>query len=114
MGAERFPCAKKDELLWLIAVLEWCPSAKENDLLPLVVVSERRPSAKKYGLLPLFVVSKWWSSAKICCRCLWFRSGVPVLRGTICFRCCGLEMVPECYEVRFFAVVCVFEVVPQC
>ena len=42
-------------------------------------------NAKKYDLLPLF----------------WPRSDAPVLSVTICCRCFGLEVMPQCYEVDF-------------
>ena len=45
------------------------------------------PSAKMYDLLPLL-----WSG-----RC------APMLRCTICCRCFGLEVVPQCKDVRFVA-----------
>ena len=41
-------------------------------------------NAKMYDLLPL----------------LWSRSGAPMLRCTICCRCFGLEVVPQCQNVR--------------
>ena len=35
---------------------------------------------------------------------LWFPSGVLVLRHTICCRCFGRDVVPQCQETRFVAV----------
>ena len=96
-------------------VSTWRPNAKMYDLLPLLwsrsgapmlkcticcrrfgldvasqcqdvrfvavaLVSTWRPNAKMYGLLPL----------------LWSRRGALMLRCTICCRCCGLEVVPQC------------------
>ena len=60
------------------------------------MVSKWCPSAKKYDLLSL----------------LWNRSGAPVLRSTLCCRCFGLEVVPQCY-VRFVAVVLVSKWCPS-
>ena len=35
---------------------------------------------------------------------LWSGCGASNLRCTICCRCCGLEVVPQCWDVRFVAV----------
>ena len=86
------------------------------------------PGAKMYDLLPLL-----WSRVMltICCCCfgrvcdllllLWFRSGgrilrrtvhrcfrfpsgAPMLRSTVCCRCFGFEVEPQCWDARFVAV----------
>ena len=64
--------------------LEWCHKQKKYRLLPLL----GSRSAKKYDLLPF----------------LWSRSGAPALRCAICYRCFGLEVVPQCEDVRCVAV----------
>ena len=73
-------------------VSKWRPSAKMCHL-----VSKRCPSANMYDVLPLF----------------WFRSGASVRRYTICCRCCGLEVVPQCRKVRYVAVALVSKWCPD-
>ena len=70
-------------------VSEWCPCATMYDLLTLFWSGSGAPVLTKMcDLLPL----------------LWSPSGVPVLRHTICCRCFGRDVVPQCQEARFVAV----------
>ena len=71
---------------------KWRPSAKMCHL-----VSKWCPSANMYDVLPLF----------------WFRSGASVRRCTICCRCCGLEVVPQCRKIRYVAVALVSKWCPD-
>ena len=64
--------------------LEAGPNAKMHKLLP-VSWAWRGQNAKMYDLLPVS----------------WARSGVRVLRCTICCRCLGLEAGSECFGVGF-------------
>ena len=61
------------------------------------MLSKWCPDAKMYDLLPL----------------LWFRSGAPMLRCTICCCCFGLEAVPQFQDVRFVAVALVSKWCPN-
>ena len=59
--------------------------------------------------------SKWCRSAKMydSLPLLWFESGAPMLRSTVCCRCCSLKVVPQCEDVRFVAVVLVSKWCPR-
>ena len=75
-----WPRSDASGLRYDLMPLFWLRNAKKYDLLPLFWRRSDSRSAKKYDLLPLF----------------WPRSDTPVLRGTICCRCFGLEVMPQC------------------
>ena len=105
-------------------VSKWCLSAKMYDLLPLLWPRSGAPilrctvCCRCFGLevvphcqdvrfVAVALVSKWCPSAKMydCVALVWPRSGAPMLRCTSCCRCFGLEVVPQCQDVRFAAIV---------
>ena len=63
---------------------EVVPQFQDVRFVAVALVSKWCPNAKMYDLLPL----------------LWSRSGAPLPRCTICCRCFGLEVVPQCQDVR--------------
>ena len=68
--------------------LKVVPQCQDARFVAVALVSKWCPNSKTYDLLPL----------------LWSRSGAPMLRCTISCRCFGLEVVPQCQDVRFVAV----------
>ena len=125
-------------------VPKWCPNPKMYDLLPWIWPRSGAPMlrcticCRCFGLelVPHFLdgrfvavalVSKWCPNAKMydLLPLLWSRSGAPMKRCTICCRCFGLEVAPQCLDVRSIAVALAakwcpllrsfgLEVVPQC
>ena len=114
-GLEAVPQFQDVRFVAVALVSKWCPNAKMYDLLPLPVASKWRPHAKMYDLLPLLLASTWCPDAKMydLLPLLWSRSGVPLLRCTICCRCFGLEVVPQFQDVRFVAVALVSKLCPN-
>ena len=70
------------------------------------LASKPCPNSKMYWFVAVALVSKWCPNARMCdlLPLLWSRSGAPIRRYTICCRCCGLEVVPQCWDVRFVAI----------
>ena len=101
----------------------WCPSVKKYDLLPLLWSRSGAPKLrctnylewchkkKKYRLLPL--LGSRSAKRYDLLPFLWSRSGAPALRCAICYRCFGLEVVPQCEDVRCVAVAVVSKWCPN-
>ena len=103
--------------------LQGAPNAEMCDLLPLrwsrsgalmlrcticcrCFGLEAVPQFKDVWFVFVALASKWCPNARMCdlLPLLWSRSGAPIRRYTICCRCCGLEVVPQCWDVRFVAI----------
>ena len=114
-GREVVPQWKEVRFVAIALVSKWCPNSKMYDLLPLLWSRNGGPMkrcticCRCFGLeaVPQFqdvrfvavaLVSKLCPNAKIydLLPLLWSRSGAPMRRCTICCRCFGLEMVPQC------------------
>ena len=118
------PNSKMYDLMPLFWPRSGTPNSKMRDLLPLLWSPSGAPMlrctirCRCFGLevvphcqdvrfVAVALVSKWCPSAKMydCVALVWPRSGAPLLRCTTCCRCFGLEVVPQCQDVRFAAIV---------
>ena len=114
-GREVVPQFQDVRFVAVALVAKWCPNSKMYDLLPLLWSRSGAPMlrcticCRCFGLevvphcqdvrfVAVALVSKWCPSAKMydCVALVWPRSGAPMLRCTICCRCFGLEVVPQC------------------
>ena len=113
-------------------VSKWCPNAKMYDSLPLLWSRSGAPMlrcsicCRGFGLevvpqsqdvrfVAVALASKWCLNAEMydLLPLLWSRRGDPIPRCTICCRCFGLEVVPQCEDVRFVAVALVSKWCPN-